>query len=164
MNAFRLMGFLAVLLLAAVLMVPGADAQVRRDLHHNMTAEVAIASTTVTTATTVTGATIDTNGYGSLEFVILTGSMIDAATWTVTIQSWDDADAMSDLVEVSSANLLGATTDAGFLGTDDNEVRFIGYTGRDRYVRIVLTVTGNTNPANVMALAILGHPYIAPVR
>lgn len=105
---------------------------------------------------------IDTRGYGSLTFVILTGSVADAdATFAVTMVHGDDS-GLSDSATVPAAQIVGTTTLAGFQFDDDNETRKIGYAGSKRYVRMTITPTNNASAALLAAVAVLGNPDLAP--
>jgi hypothetical protein len=45
---------------------------------------------------------------------------------------------------------------------DDNETRKLGYKGNKRYTRLTITPVGNASAALLAAVAVLGHPQIAP--
>jgi hypothetical protein len=105
---------------------------------------------------------IDTRGYGTLTFVIATGSIADAdATFAVTMEHGDAAN-LSDAAAVPAAQISGTTTLAGFQFDDDNETRKVGYVGSKRYVRMTITPTGNASAAVLAAVAVLGNPDLAP--
>lgn len=105
---------------------------------------------------------IDTRGYGSLTFLLLTGSLADAdATFAVTMDH-GDASNLSDAASVPAAQLVGTLALAGFTVADDNETRKIGYVGSKRYVRLTVTPSGNSGNAFLAAIALLGRPDLAP--
>lgn len=106
---------------------------------------------------------IDTRGYGSCEFVILSGTETDAnATFAVTMDEGDAAN-LSDASAVAAADLLGSYALANFQFDDDNETRKIGYVGNKRYVRLTVTPSGNdAGVAYVAAVAILGNANLGP--
>jgi hypothetical protein len=105
---------------------------------------------------------IDTLGYGSLTFVISTGSLADAdASFAVTMEHGNAAN-FSDAAAVPASDLVGTLALAGFNFGDDDETRKIGYIGPKRYVRLTVTPSNNTGNAFVSAVAILGHPNSMP--
>lgn len=106
---------------------------------------------------------IDTKGYGSVSFVIATGSLADAnATFTVLVEDGDDA-SLTDNAEVSDTFLIDTETNASFNYDNDDKVRWIGYVGKKRYVRLTITPSGNSGDAYISAVAILGDPESKPV-
>lgn len=105
---------------------------------------------------------IDTRGYGSLTFLLLTGSLADAdATFAVTMDH-GDASNLSDAAAVPAAQLVDTLALAGFTFADDNETRKIGYIGSKRYVRLTVTPSNNSGNAFLAAIALLGRPDLAP--
>jgi hypothetical protein len=133
-----------------------------QDLYHNITIGTAIAPVSVADNTAAVSAIIDRRGYDSLTFAIATGDIADAnATFTVLVEH-GDASNLSDAAAVADADLLGTEAGASFQFDDDNETRKIGYTGTKRYVRLTITPAGNASAALMSAVAILGHPNVAP--
>jgi hypothetical protein len=135
-----------------------------KDLHNNIHVVpgiVPIAARTDNTA--IVSAIVDTQGFASCEFVLVTGTNTDAdATFTVLVEDGDNS-ALSDNAAVSDDELLGTEVLASFNYGDDNECRKIGYVGGKRYVRV--TVTPAANAAGNIFLAgvwVLGHPDQAP--
>ena len=135
-----------------------------RDLHNNIHPLIGIAPVAARTDDTAIVSTIvDTAGYGSCEFVIITGTNTDAdATFAVTVQDGDNS-GLSDAGTVAAAQLIGTTTLASFTFADDAETRKIGYLGGKRYVRVTVTPTGN-GAGNIFIAGVwlLGHPANAP--
>ena len=112
--------------------------------------------------TAVVSATVDRLGFGSVTFVILTGTLADAdATFAVLVEHGDAAN-LSDAAAVPDDLLVGTEALAGFTFADDGKARKVGYVGGKRYQRVTITPTGNASAANLGAVAILGHPVNAP--
>ena len=134
-----------------------------RDLFNNIHPLRAISPAAATTDNTAwVSQIIDTKGFDSLTFLLLAGSLADAdATFTVLVEDGDDS-GLSDAAAVADDFLLGTEALAGFTFADDNETRKIGYVGPKRYVRLTVTPANNTGNAFVTAIALLGHPMIAP--
>lgn len=132
------------------------------DLHNNVTPKRALSPVSVADNTAQAGQWVDRYGFGSLEFVILTGAIADAdATFAVLVEDADAAN-QSDAAAVADEFLLGTEAQAGFQFDDDNETRKIGYRGSKRYVRLTITPSGNASAALLGAVALLGHPLSGP--
>jgi hypothetical protein len=115
------------------------------------------------------GQIIDRQGYDSLAYYILTGSLADAdVTFTVLLEEGDAAN-LSDGAAVADADMVSQTsgtapeTAAGFQFDDDNEVRKLGYIGAKRYTRLTITPANNASAAVLAVCAVLGKPAQAPV-
>lgn len=134
-----------------------------RDLLNNVHPVTVIApGTAPTDNTAVVSSIVDRLGYGSVTFLILTGTLADAdASFTVLVEHGDAAN-LSDATAVPGDLLIGTEALAGFTFADDSEARKIGYAGGKRYQRITITPSGNASAANMAAVAVLGHPVNAP--
>ncbi len=134
-----------------------------RDLMNNIHPVTVIPpGTAPTDNTAVVSSIVDRLGFGSVTFVLLTGTLADAdATFTVLVEHGDAAD-LSDAEAVPDTLLIGTEALAGFTFADDNKARKIGYAGGKRYQRVTITPAGNASAANLGAVAILGHPVNAP--
>jgi hypothetical protein len=133
-----------------------------KDLMNNVHVARVLSPVSVADTTAQVGQIIDKKGFESLTYLIATGSIADAdATFTVLVEDGDAAN-LSDAAAVADANLLGLETTASFQFDDDNEVRKLGYIGSKRYTRLTITPVGNASAALLSAVAVLGHPQIAP--
>lgn len=140
-----------------------------RDSISSIQVKRALSPVSVSDNTAQVSQIIDRQGYDSLAFLILIGSVADTdATFAVLVEDGDAAN-LSDAAAVADADLISQLsgtapeTAAGFQFDDDNEVRKIGYRGTKRYVRLTITPTNNASAAVVAAVAVLGHPEFAPV-
>lgn len=134
-----------------------------KDMYNNVDVRRAISPVSVSDNTQIVSQVIDMLGYRSLTFVIAIGSVADAdAVFTVLLEN-DFASDMSTAYEVPDQDLIGTEALASFRYDDDNEVRKIGYTGGERYVRMKITPSGNASAALISAVAVLGHPVQCPV-
>lgn len=98
---------------------------------------------------------IDTQGYESLTFAILIGSLADAdATFAVTMDHGNVAN-LSDAAAVSADDLLGTLALASFTFSADDTVKKIGYKGIKRYVRLTITPSANASAAVLAVVAVL---------
>lgn len=105
---------------------------------------------------------IDTQGFNSLAFMLLTGSLADAgATFTVLVEHGDVSN-LSDAAAVSDDQLIGTEALASFDQSHDNAARKIGYVGDKRYVRLTVTPSGNAAAALFSAGALLSKASIQP--
>ena len=131
------------------------------DLMNNIAPKRVISPVSVSDTTAQVGQVIDGQGYGSVTYVIATGSIADAdATFTVLLEESDASG--SGFAAVADADLLGTEALAAFQFDDDNECRKLGYIGSKRYTRMTITPVGNASAAVLAAVAILGNPDVAP--
>lgn len=124
-----------------------------KDLYSNVKAVPAIVPAVKTAAGE--GSTIDVQGFGSLLFVVNTGAIAGDGDFGVVVQ---DSVNGSDWADAAAGDVQG-TIPATLAATSAYRV---GYTGSKRYVRLALTKEGGTSIA-LGAVAILGHPAVAPV-
>lgn len=116
----------------------------------------------ITDNTAQVGQIIDRQGFNSVTYLILAGTLADAdATFTVLLEDGDAAN-LSDAAPVDDRYLLGTEVLAGFQFDDDNEPRKLGYIGNKRYSRLTITPSGNTGNAPLAVIAVMGHPAVGP--
>jgi len=133
-----------------------------KDLASNIDVKRVISPVSVADNTAQVGQIIDRRGFDSVTFMIATGSVADAdATFTVLLEESDDS-GMSGGNAVADADLIGTEALAGFQFDDDNECRKLGYVGGKRYLRLTITPANNASAALLAAVAVLGHPALAP--
>lgn len=133
------------------------------DLHNEIKVVRAISPVSVSDNTAQVSQIVDLQGFGACEFVIALGSIADAdATFTVLVED-GAASNLSDAAAVADADLLGTEAEAGFLFSDDNATKKIGYKGSKRYVRLTITPANNASAALMSALAILHSAKKMPV-
>lgn len=131
-----------------------------QDLHHNVKSVLALAVQAITTNTTTVGAIIDTAGFESIEFSILSGTITDGA-YALKLEEGDDS-GLSDAAIVPADETLGALT--GFVAADDDTVKRVGSIGKKRYQRLSIVSTGvTTGGTNFVSLATLSHAHSNPV-
>lgn len=136
-----------------------------KDLTNAITPKRVLSPVSASADTALVGEIIDKKGFESVTYIIATGSLGDAdVTFTVLLEESDAAN-MAGAAAVADADLLGTEALAGFQFDDDNECRKLGYIGSKRYTRLTITPSGNSgtpSAALLAAVAILGHPQIAP--
>lgn len=133
-----------------------------KDLMNQIHTVRVISPVSVADTTAQVGQIVDKKGFESVTYVIATGSIADAdATFTVLLEEGAAAD-MSDATAVADADLVGTEVLAAFQFDDDNETRKLGYIGAKRYTRLTITPVNNASAAVLAAVAVLGHPQIAP--
>lgn len=136
-----------------------------KDFMNSITPKRVISPVSASDDTALVGQIIDKRGFNSLTYIIALGSIGDAnATFTVLLEESDDS-GMSGSNAVVDADLLGTEVLAGFQYDSDNACRKLGYIGAKRYTRLTITPSGNSgtpSAALLGAVAILGHPMIAP--
>jgi hypothetical protein len=134
-----------------------------RDLHSHIKVSRAISPVSVADNTALVSQIIDTKDYESLEFLIATGSVGDAAADFTTLVEEGDVSNLSDAAAVADADLLGTEAAASFDQADDDSVFKIGYKGNKRYVRLTITPANNATAALISAVAVQSHAKAGPV-
>jgi len=135
-----------------------------KDLHNNLHFVPLIAPVAARTDNTaIVSAIIDTAGYESVEFALVTGTNTDTnATFAVTVDEGDNS-GLSDAVAVTNSKLIGTLAEGGFTFSDDIECRKLGYVGTKRYVRLTVTPSGNDSGNIFIAgVAVLGNARSKP--
>lgn len=131
------------------------------DLMNNIDVKRVISPVSVADTTAQVGTVVDGQGFGSVTYLIATGSIADAdATFTVLLEECDTSG--GTYTAVADADLLGTEALAAFQFDDDNECRKLGYIGSKRYTRLTITPVANASAALLCAVAVLGSPSIAP--
>lgn len=126
-----------------------------RDLLSNIAARPAL--TPAVKSAAGDGAAIDTNGFGSVCFVVETGAIVSVGDFGIKVQE-SDTDDGGDFTDAAAAVV---NSDAPATLEADSSYR-LGYTGFKRYVRVSLTKAGGTSIA-AGAVAILGNAQSRPV-
>lgn len=134
------------------------------DLHNHIQTVPLIAPVAARTDNTaIVSAIIDTRGYGSVEFVLVTGTNTDTnATFAVTVEHGDDS-GLSDTAAPAATELLGTLALASFDFSNDIVTRKLGYIGSKRYVRLTVTPSGNDSGNIFIAgIAVLAKAILEP--
>ena len=126
-----------------------------RDLASNI--GVVLALSPAVQSATISGNTIDTQGYGSVAFAITSGAIASAGNFTVKLQA-SDTTTDGDFVDVPADLLVGALP----IALPANAVVKQSYIGHKRYVRLVATKNSGTSIA-AGAIAVLGNARNRPV-
>ena len=130
-----------------------------RDLVSSVMTQVGVNSQAIATDTTTVGNIIDSSGFESLTFALVTGGITDG-DYALVIEDGEDA-GLADAAPVDPLLLINAlpsfTED-----TDDNLSLDIGYVGKKRYVRASIVSTNVTTGGTLMCLAIRGHAGSRP--
>ena len=139
-----------------------------RDLHNNARAKRVIAPIAIGANATKTGAVIDRQGYGGVEFVASYGAV--TTTGTIVTLVVKEGDVTGTLTSVADADLLGtevlaslpvqATARTSEVGK--NVTKRVGYKGSKRYVSVDSISTGTTSVGCVSVSAILHDARVAP--
>lgn len=128
---------------------------------NNIDVKRVISPVSVSDTTAQVGQVIDGQGFGSVTYLIATGSIADAdATFTVLLEECDTSG--GTYTAVADADLLGTEALAAFQFDDDNECRKLGYIGVKRYTRMTITPVSNASAAVLAAVCVLGSPFVAP--
>ncbi len=128
---------------------------------NNINVKRVISPVSVADTTAQVGQVVDGQGFGSVTYLIATGSIADVdATFTVLLEECDTSG--GTYTAVADADLLGTEVLAAFQFDDDNECRKLGYIGSKRYTRMTITPVLNASAALLAAVAVLGNPAVAP--
>lgn len=127
-----------------------------RDLAPNL--GVVLALSPAVQAATIKGNVIDTAGFGSLAFIINTGAIAAAGSFTISVQE-SDTTTDGDFTDVAAGDLTSNSLVAPVAADTSYKV---GYIGNKRYARIVATKNGGTSVA-IGAVAVKGHAASRPV-
>lgn len=131
------------------------------DLYNNAKAIVAIANQ-YATATTVTGATIDTQGFQGVSFAVNAtqgaGTGLDGSNYYEVQVFESDASNMTGEAEVSTSGILGTVPTISGLGHYE-----FGVISNKRYLRLKLAETG-TASGQFYGVALLGLPNEKGIR
>jgi hypothetical protein len=119
---------------------------------------IALALSPAVQAATIKGNAIDTAGFGSLAFIVNTGAIASAGSFTITVQE-SDTTTDGDFSDVAAADLTGDSL-ADPVAADSSYK--VGYIGNKRYARIVATKNSGTSVA-IGAVAVKGHASSRPV-
>lgn len=128
----------------------------RKDIHHNSTALASLVP--AVHAATLKGGYVDRQGFDSAELIVTTGAIVSAGDYVMSIEE-SDTTTDGDFDPVAAADLLGDALPATLAAST---VYMLGYIGKKRYIRAVITKTGGTSIA-ASAIFVLGRPRIAPV-
>ena len=137
------------------------------DLHNNVKQVQAIIPAAIGANATKTGAIIDRQNYGGVEFVIDYGSV--TTTGSIVTIVCKEGDVTGTLTSVADADLLGTEALASLLagarvaGTGKEVSKRLGYIGTKRYVQLSAVQTGTTSVGCIAATALLFNPSVAPI-
>lgn len=136
---------------------------VQKDLFNDIYVAPCIAPQVGTDNTAFVGAIQDHAGFGSITYLINTGTLSDADTALTILVEHGDAANLSDAAAVADEFLLGTEAGAAITFADDGETRKIGYIGGKRYSRLTITPANNTGNIPISAICVKGHPVKAPI-
>lgn len=133
----------------------------RDSLYDSVVTRPALAIATRTANTAVNGITVDkmyqNNMFRTVMFSVFTGTLTDGST-AVTMQDSPDNSSWSTAATSDVQGTLPSIT-----SSDDDKVYDVGYTGPQRYVRLVFTQSGATSGGTMGAIAIMSQARRTPV-
>jgi hypothetical protein len=133
-----------------------------QDLVNNIKIARSISPTRITDNTVQTGQAVDGANFDSVTHVLAVGTLADAdVTLAVEVQECDTSG--GSYTAVADADLIGTEAGAALVFSDDNEQVKIGYIGKKRYTKLVVTPANNSGNADLCAVAILGHARNMPL-
>ena len=136
------------------------------DLHSKVKAVTSI-DPAVNAGTTLTGDTIDTAGFESLEHIVVVGVAFAGGGYDfVCQQAPDNAGSPGTWAAVPAADVIGGVSnsvDISVAIADANQVYRVGSVGKERFQRIVMTEAAANTTGVVGAEYILTKPKARPV-
>jgi hypothetical protein len=133
----------------------------KKDLHNQISPVVALNIQAITTDTTTVGNEIDMQGFESITFIPVTGTITDG-DYTIAITECDTTG--GSFTAVADSDLLGTEANASFTdNTDDNKLGKVSYKGTKRYVKASIVSTSTSSGGTLGVVAVKGNPFIAPV-
>lgn len=136
----------------------------------NSEVKVLVSTAPVVATAVLVGAEIDTKGFGSCEFVVMTGVLGAGTSNPIIEQSPDDGAGSPTGVWTAvpiDQTLGGDGVLAGTLGliiaTDDGAIFRFGSIGKERFQRLTLPETTDWTSFIVSAICILSNPEKTPV-
>lgn len=137
-----------------------------KDLYNHISAVSLLDPIAVSTTQTITD--VDLAGYESCVLLISCGLDASMAAEHKIVFVLSDSDDGTNYTAVTDADMLGVSdiTDGTILSidnvnTEDNTISAFGYIGGCRYLQLVGTVTGTTDPP-VSIVLIKGNPQDKP--
>lgn len=132
-----------------------------QDLHNKIKTSVGLDIAAITTDTTTNGNIIDTQGFESLEYILVSATITDGDYVPAMVHG--DAANLSDAAAVPTDFIVGSYADASFTeDTDDNQTRRVGYVAHKRYVRLDIASTSTTSGGTLGAIAVLSNAHHQP--
>lgn len=138
------------------------------DLHNNIKPMMAVVPVALGTTGAISGAILDRQGYGGVEFLVEYGSI--TTTGTNVALTMLEGDATGAMTSVADADMLGTELLASLVADSDRTAgvgkevtKRVGYIGSKRYVQISLNHTGTTSAGVVAASAVLFNPSLGAV-
>lgn len=122
-----------------------------RDLIHNTS--VALSLSPAARAASASGNAVDLRGYDAAVISVFFGAYTDG-THTPSVQHSMDGSTFTAAATSDLDGSLSAVSSAGGAGS----VQSVGYIGSQRYVRVVMTVSGATTGALSAACVTAGYP------
>lgn len=128
-----------------------------RDLYHNALVKTSLAPS-VRVNGAVNGTSVDLRGYDAALVSVAFGAYTDG-THTPSLEHSVDGATFSVVAASDMNGSFAAVNSSG----GANTIQSVGYLGQQRYVRVVMTVTGATSGAASYAGVVVGQPRSAPV-
>jgi len=125
--------------------------------------DVAFTTQAIVSDTTTTGAIIDSQGFESVDFSIVTGTITDG-TYTLIIEDGEDP-GLSDAAVIATDLLVfssGQTALPTFDLNDDDIVKHFGIVNHKRYSRLKIVSAGTTSGGTFTVVAMKGHAAKKP--
>ncbi|ALK09498.1 hypothetical protein [Blastochloris viridis] len=126
-----------------------------KDTYHDHKAVQALAPAVVSASGD--GSAVALKGFDSALVVINAGAIVGAGAFSAKLQE-SDTTTSGDFTDVAAADQIGTLPTV----LAENTAYRVGYRGSKKHIRVSVTKASGTSIA-LSAVAILGHPALAPV-
>lgn len=131
-----------------------------KDFTSSLDASVGVAAAAIRNGNAATNGTgVDLQGVNGGTVLFHSGALTDGSV-ACKLQESDDNSSYSD---VAAADVVGGANLVTLAATDDNLVKRLGYIGKKRYIRGVMTQSGATTGGYYGCLNLRGFPIKAPL-
>lgn len=140
------------------------EKEMEYDIHSELNTVIAVSPEAL--AADTDGASIDTEGFEGLEYVVSVGTAFVGGGFDITLEESDTGAFGGEETAVPAANIVGGLSDSIAIQvviTDADTTFRVGSVGKLRFQRCVLTETGTISAGVIGVTAVLGRPYFKPV-
>jgi len=132
-----------------------------KDLGSGLSAVVDVPSAAIRNGNAATnGAGADLQGFNGASVQFFSGALTDGSV-ACKVQE-DDQSNFATAADVAAADIVGGVNLVTLAATDDTTVKELGYIGKKRYIRGVMTQSGATTGGFYGSLIERGYPVKAP--
>ena len=129
------------------------------DLHNNISQALQLDIQLIDTDTDTDSGSIDTAGFESLEWLVVSGAIADG-DYAIVLQESDDDGASDPFAAVPSELIIGGPI--SFDNSSPNAVKRIGSIGKKQFQRLRITSSSTATGGTFAVIDVAGNPHSAP--